>query len=107
MIPYSKQHQLTLERHIVIYRNDIVAVKPTLKDTTELFASRNYDLESGDWEDSIIWDDNKPYKPFSHISLNMNDVNVLFDLTSMDNKAMGDGFRGMIPPWFKLQNRKE
>ncbi|KAG0295551.1 hypothetical protein BGZ96_011501 [Linnemannia gamsii] len=73
--------------------NDTVVVKPTLKDTTELFASRNYDLESGDWEDSIIWDDNKPYKPFSHISLNMNDVNVLFDLTSMDNKAMGDGFR--------------
>lgn len=76
-------------------------VKPTLKDTTELFASRNYDLESGDWEDSIIWDDNKPYKSFSHISLNMNDVNVLFDLTSMDNKAMGDGFRGMTLPWSK------
>ncbi|KAF9106734.1 hypothetical protein BGX29_008592 [Mortierella sp. GBA35] len=69
------------------------ALKPTLKETTELFASRNYDLESGDWEDSIIWDERQPYKPFSHISLNMNDVNVLFDLTSMDNKAMGDGFR--------------
>ncbi|KAG9067179.1 hypothetical protein KI688_011960 [Linnemannia hyalina] len=73
--------------------SDAAMVKPTLKDTTELFASRNYDLDGGDWEDSIIWDDNKPYKSFSHISLNMNDVNVLFDLTSMDNKAMGDGFR--------------
>ncbi|KAF9922459.1 hypothetical protein FBU30_007413 [Linnemannia zychae] len=73
--------------------NDMALVKPTLKESTEHFASRNYDLESGDWEESIIWDEHKPYKPFSHISLTMNDVNVLFDLTSMDNKAMGDGFR--------------
>ncbi|KAF9901779.1 hypothetical protein EC991_005661 [Linnemannia zychae] len=73
--------------------NDTALVKSTLKETTELFASRNYDLEMGEWEDSIIWDDNKPYKPFSHISLNMNDANVLFDLTSMENKGMGDGFR--------------
>lgn len=87
----------------MIYRSDTALIKPTLKDTTELFASRNYDLESGDWEDSIIWDDNKPYKSFSHISLNMNDVNVLFDLTSMDNKAMGDGFRGMSLPGFKAR----
>ncbi|KAK3839034.1 MAG: hypothetical protein J3R72DRAFT_179932 [Linnemannia gamsii] len=73
--------------------NETALVKPTLRDTAELFASRNYDLEMGEWEDSIIWDENKPYKPFSHISLNMNDVNVLFDLTSMENKGMGDGFR--------------
>lgn len=61
---------------------------------TDLFAVRNYDLENGDWEESIIWDENKPYKPFTQISLNMNDANVLFDLTTMDTKAMGDAFRG-------------
>ncbi|KAG0305411.1 hypothetical protein BGZ98_004180 [Dissophora globulifera] len=57
------------------------------------FAVRNYDLENGDWEDSIIWDDNKPFKSFAYVSLNMNDANVLFDLTSMDAKSMGEGFR--------------
>lgn len=61
---------------------------------TDLFAVRNYDLENGDWEESIIWDENKPFKPFTQISLNMNDANVLFDLTTMDTKAMGDAFRG-------------
>ncbi|KAG0369678.1 hypothetical protein BC939DRAFT_405952 [Gamsiella multidivaricata] len=65
-----------------------------IKNSSELFAVRNYELENGDWEESIIWDENKPYKPFAHISLNMNDANVLFDLTSMDTKAMGEGFRG-------------
>jgi hypothetical protein len=78
-------------------RNVTALAKPTLKDRTELFASRNYDLEIGEWEDSIVWDDNKLYKPFTHISLDMNDANVLFDLTSMENKGIGDGFRGMTP----------
>ncbi|KAF9196559.1 hypothetical protein BGZ49_002762 [Haplosporangium sp. Z 27] len=61
--------------------------------STELFPVRNYELENGDWEESIIWDENKPYKRFTQISLNMNDPNVLFDFTSMDSKAMGEGFR--------------
>ncbi|KAI1317458.1 hypothetical protein EDD11_008395 [Mortierella claussenii] len=60
---------------------------------TETFAILNYELENGDWEDSIIWDENKPYMPFAHVSLNMNDANVLFDLTSLDNKGIGEGFR--------------
>ncbi|KAF9171616.1 hypothetical protein BGX21_008150 [Mortierella sp. AD011] len=68
-------------------------VKSSNKPATELFTVRNYDLENGDWEESIIWDENKPYKPFSHVNLNMNDANVLFDFTSMDSKAMGEGFR--------------
>ncbi|KAF9917575.1 hypothetical protein BX616_000573 [Lobosporangium transversale] len=59
----------------------------------EIFAIRNYELENGDWEESIIWDENKPFKPFTQISFNMNDANVLFDLTSMDSKTMGEGFR--------------
>ncbi|KAF9437750.1 hypothetical protein BGZ76_011280 [Entomortierella beljakovae] len=63
------------------------------KPLDELFTVRNYDLENGDWEESIIWDENKPFKPFTHVSLNMNDANVLFDFTNMDNKAMGEGFR--------------
>ncbi|KAG0055417.1 hypothetical protein BGZ83_008691 [Gryganskiella cystojenkinii] len=68
-----------------------VAKKTTTTIPTDLFASRNYDLENGDWEESIFWDDHKPYKPFTHISLDMNDSNVLFDLTS---EGMGQGFRG-------------
>ncbi|KAF9939086.1 hypothetical protein BGZ65_011577 [Modicella reniformis] len=71
-----------------------VIKKSSTAPTTDLFAVRNYDLENGDWEESIIWDENKPYKPFTQISLNMNDANVLFDLTTMDTKAMGDAFRG-------------
>ena len=59
---------------------------------TDSFASRNYDLENGDWEESIMWDDHKPFKPFTHISLDMNDAHVLFDLTS---EGMGEGFRGI------------
>ena len=52
-----------------------------------MFAARNYDLENGDWEASIIWDENKPFTPFSQIRLNMNDTNVLFDITSIENKG--------------------
>ncbi|KAI8348006.1 hypothetical protein B0O80DRAFT_429974 [Mortierella sp. GBAus27b] len=70
------------------------AITPSTIPIKDLFAVRNYDLENGDWEESIIWDENKPYKPFTQISLNMNDANVLFDLTTMDTKAMGDAFRG-------------
>ncbi|KAF9934749.1 hypothetical protein BGZ67_003677 [Mortierella alpina] len=70
-----------------------VAKSPTAL-STELFASRNYDLENGGWEESIIYDEHKPYKQFAHVSLNMNDANVLFDLTSMDDRTMGEGFRG-------------
>ncbi|KAG0331886.1 hypothetical protein BG000_010518 [Podila horticola] len=55
--------------------------------TSTLFAARNYELENGDWEASIIWDENKSFTPFSQIRLNMNDTNVLFDITSIEQKV--------------------
>jgi hypothetical protein len=80
---------------IVFFRSGKDVTRSSLAvPATDLFAVRNYDLENGDWEESIIWDENKPFKPFTQISLNMNDANVLFDLTTMDTKAMGDAFRG-------------
>ncbi|KAG0348981.1 hypothetical protein BG004_003143 [Podila humilis] len=73
--------------------------------TMATFAARNYDLENGDWEDSIIWDDNKPYTPFTHISLNMNDTNVLFDITSIEHKAKR-GRRAQQHATYRIMNNK-
>ncbi|KAF9585825.1 hypothetical protein BGW38_000578 [Lunasporangiospora selenospora] len=71
-------------------RHSPLTTKSEDSDSKELFPARNYDLENGDWEESIMWDESIPFKPFTHIGFDMNDVNVLFDLTSMENK---EGFR--------------
>lgn len=45
---------------------------------------RNYDLENGDWINSIIWDDRKPFAPFAKLTLDLNDTNILFDVASVE-----------------------
>ncbi|KAF9974475.1 hypothetical protein BGZ73_002099 [Actinomortierella ambigua] len=59
------------------------------------FVIRNYELENGDWEDNILWDERTVLiKPFTAVQINLNDTNVLFDLTSTDtSKTLGHDYK--------------
>ncbi|KAK9762421.1 hypothetical protein K7432_011851 [Basidiobolus ranarum] len=50
--------------------------------SSDVFSFRNYDVEDGDWTESIIWDTNEPFVPFTKLILDLNDTNMLFDTTS-------------------------
>ena len=45
---------------------------------------KNYELECGDWDERIIWDDSKPPEkmPLLHLILNKNDPYFTFDDTT-------------------------
>lgn len=47
---------------------------------SEPLAPRNADFESGDWLKSIIWDADRPYKDFTKVNLNLNDVQMLLEV---------------------------
>ncbi|ORX92912.1 hypothetical protein K493DRAFT_408629 [Basidiobolus meristosporus CBS 931.73] len=48
----------------------------------DVFSFRNYDVEDGDWTESIIWDPEEPFVPCTKLILDLNDTNMLFDTTS-------------------------
>lgn len=47
----------------------------------------NVQLEKGDWTKSIIWDVRLPHKSFSRVNLNLNDPNMLLQVTPFGNAA--------------------
>ncbi|CAG8673691.1 18698_t:CDS:2, partial [Racocetra persica] len=48
------------------------------------FSYRNTEFESGEWLNSIIWDDHKGLAPFAKLTLDMNDPNMLFNYSIID-----------------------
>lgn len=47
---------------------------------TAVLAPRNSAFESGDWLNSIIWDNNSNYKEFTKVELNLNDVRMNLEI---------------------------
>lgn len=64
-----------------IYRPAINENKDsTTKVETAVLAPRNSIFESGDWLNSIIWDENSNYKDFTKVELNLNDVRMNLEI---------------------------
>ncbi|CAG8657028.1 18316_t:CDS:10, partial [Gigaspora margarita] len=49
---------------------------------------RNTEFESGEWLNSILWDDHKGFAPFAKLTLDMNDPNMLFNYSTIDLPTM-------------------